>query len=135
MNLADSSTCLFCNREETVVHAFFEWENVTRFWGSIECWIRRVIDRQSKLSYLDKIFGVLPMNITINTVILAAQEIIYRNRQEGDTFVVVQLRRKLYIQMIIEHLLSKVSIYKTSMKSGIPLKTIFVAVDFQMIKL
>ena len=29
MNLADSSTSLSCNREETVVHAFLECENVT----------------------------------------------------------------------------------------------------------
>ena len=79
MNLADSSTYLFCNREETVVHAFLECENVTRFWRSIECWIRRVIDRHFKLPNVDTIFGTLPMNITINTVNLAAQEIIYRN--------------------------------------------------------
>ena len=69
----------FCNRGETVVHAFLECENV-KFWRSIAGWIRRVIDRHVKLSDVDKIFGMLPMNITINTVILAAQEIIYRNR-------------------------------------------------------
>ena len=49
MNLADSSTCLFCNGEETVVHAFLECENL------IECWIRRVIDRQFKLSDVDNL--------------------------------------------------------------------------------
>ena len=41
-------------------------------------------------------------NITINTVILAAQEIIYRNRQIGGTLVLAQVRRKLYNQMIKE---------------------------------
>ena len=30
MNLVDSSTCLFYNKEEIVVHAFLECESVTR---------------------------------------------------------------------------------------------------------
>ena len=110
MNLADSSTCLSCNRKETVVHAFLDCENVTRFWRSIECWIRRVIDRNFKLSYIDKIFGTLRMNNTTNTVILSAQEIIYRNRQIGGTLVLAQVRRKLYNQMIKENLLAKFSL-------------------------
>ena len=33
MNLGDSSTCLVCNSEGTVVHAFTERENVTRLGG------------------------------------------------------------------------------------------------------
>ena len=37
MNVADLSTCLFCNREETDVYAILEGENVIRFWRSIEC--------------------------------------------------------------------------------------------------
>ena len=61
-------TCLFSNREETVVHAFLECENVTRLLRSNECWIRRVIDRHFKLSDVDKIFGIFPINITVNTV-------------------------------------------------------------------
>ena len=67
MNLTDLSTCLFCNREENTVHAFFECENVARFWRSIEDWIitRREIDGHFKLSDVDKIFGTLPINITI----------------------------------------------------------------------
>ena len=88
----------FCNREETVVHAFIECENVVRFWRSIEGWIRRVIDRHVKLSDVDKIFGMLPMNITINTVILAAQEIIYRNRQIGGTLALAQVRHIFIIR-------------------------------------
>ena len=40
------------------------------------------------------------MNITINTVILAAQEIIYRKRQIGGTLALTHVRRKLYNQMI-----------------------------------
>ena len=35
------------------------------FWSSIECWIRRLIDRHFKLSVADKIVGTLPINITI----------------------------------------------------------------------
>ena len=50
------------------------------------------------------------MNTTINTVILAAQEIIYRNRQIGGTLVLAQVRRKLYNQMIKENLLAKFSL-------------------------
>ena len=71
-----------------------------------------MIDRHFKLSDIDKIlvFGTLPMNITINTVILAAQEIIYRNRQIGVTLVLAQVRRKLYNQMIKENLLAKISL-------------------------
>ena len=70
-----------------------------------------MIDRHFKLSDIDKIFGTLPMNITINTVILAAQEIIYRHRQIGGTLVLAQVRRKLYNQMIKENLLAKFSFY------------------------
>ena len=57
----------------------------------------------------DKISGMLPMNITINTVMLVAHEIIYRNRQIGGTLALAQVRRKLYNQMIKEHLLVKFS--------------------------
>ena len=89
-----------------------ECENV-RFWRSIEGWIRRVIDRHVKLSDVDKIYGMLPMNITINTVILAAQEITYRNRQIGGTLALARklynVRRKLYNEVIKEHLLAKFS--------------------------
>ena len=35
MSLAISSTCLFRNREETVVNAFSECENVARFWRAL----------------------------------------------------------------------------------------------------
>ena len=76
MNLVDSFTCLFCDRKETMVHAFPECKNVIRLWRSFECWVR-VISRHFKLSDTDKIVGTLPMNITVNTVILGAQEIIY----------------------------------------------------------
>ena len=69
-----------------------------------------MIDRHVKLSDVDKIFGMLPMNITINTVILAAQEIIYRSRQIGGTLALAQVRHKRYNQMIKEHLLAKFSL-------------------------
>ena len=49
------------------------------------------------------------MNITINTVILAAQEIIYRNSQVDGTLVLAQVIRKLYNQMIKENLLATFS--------------------------
>ena len=92
MNMADSFTCLFCDREEAVAHAFLECENVTSFLRSIECWMRRMIDRQFKLSDVNDNFGTLPMNITLNTVSLAAQEMFYRNRHKGGTLVIAQLR-------------------------------------------
>ena len=64
-----------------------------------------MIDRRFKLSDEDKIFGTLPINITINTVSLAAQEIIYRNWQQhvGGTLALAQVRRKFYNQMMREN--------------------------------
>ena len=53
--------------------------------------------------------ATLFINITINTVILAAQEIIYRNRQIGGTLALAQVRQKHYNQMIKEHSLAKFS--------------------------
>ena len=70
----------------------------------------RFHQENSKLSDIDKICGTLTMNITINIAILAAQEIIYRNRQKGGTLVSAQVKRKLYNQMIKESLLAKVSL-------------------------
>ena len=67
-----------------------------------------MIDRDFKLSDVDKMLGTLPMNITINTVILAAQ-IIYRNRQISGTLALAQVKRKLYNQMIKENLLAKLT--------------------------
>ena len=52
------------------------------------------------------------MYTTINTVILAAHETIYRNRQMGGTLTLARLRRKLYNQMIEETLLAKCSLDK-----------------------
>ena len=69
-----------------------------------------MIDRHFKLSDGDKIFGTLPMNITIHTVILVAQEIIYRSRQIGGILALTQVRRKLYDQMTGESLLAKFSL-------------------------
>ena len=66
------------------------------------------MDRNFKLSDVDKIFGTLPIDITMNTVILAAKGIFYRNGQ----IVLVQVRRKLYNQMIKEKLLAKLTLDK-----------------------
>ena len=66
----------------------------------------------------NKIFGTLPMNLTINTVILAAQEIIYRDNlimQIGGTLVLAPVRRKLYNQMIKENLLANFFIRPTKL--------------------
>ena len=53
------------------------------------------------------------MNITINTVILGAQEIIYRNRQTGGTLAMGPVRRKRdasFINLVIrENFQAKVS--------------------------
>ena len=68
------------------------------------------------------------MNIIINTVILATQEIIYRNRQIGSTIALMQVRLKLYNQLIYPYLLAKFSLDKY-IKSGNPLKMIFVVID------
>ena len=66
-----------------------------------------MIDRHFKLSDVDKIFGTLPMNIKVNTVILATKEITYRNRKIGPTLALAEVRCKLYYQMIKEILLAK----------------------------
>ena len=112
MNLADLSTCVFCHREGTVVHAFLRCENVARFWRSMEGLMRRVIDRHFRLSDVDKISDTLPMTITTDTVILATQERIYRNRYTGTagTLALAQVRSKLYTKMIKEHFLAKFSL-------------------------
>ena len=68
-----------------------------------------MIDRNLKLSDVDKSFGTLPKNIAIDTVILAAQDIIYRNRKKGGTLAMGPVRRKLYNQIIKENILSKFS--------------------------
>ena len=59
-----------------------------------------MIDRQFKLSDVDKIFGTLPMNSTISTMILTRQEMIYRNRQVCGTLGLALVRHKLYNQTI-----------------------------------
>ena len=69
-----------------------------------------MIERHFKLSDEDKISGTLPMNINIDTVISAPHEIIYRNRQTGDTLAIAQVRCKLYDQIIKEHLPAKPSL-------------------------
>ena len=75
------------------------------------------------------------MNITINTVILAAQEVIYRNRHIGGTLELAQVRHKLYNQMIDEQFSAKSSLVTQNFhKSVTPLKMIFVIIDFQPIK-
>ena len=85
-----------------------------------------MIDRHFKLSDMDKIFGTVPMNIAIDTVILAAHEKIYRNRQRGGTLALVQVRRKLYSQMIKENILAKFSLDQHNFhQGGTPLKMIF----------
>ena len=75
------------------------------------------------------------MNITINTLILAAQEIINRYRQIGGALALAQVRHKLYNQMIDEQCSSKSSLETQNFhKSVTPLKMIFVIIDFQLIK-
>ena len=74
-----------------------------------------MIDRHFKLSDVDKIFDTLQMNITINTVISADQEIIYRNRQIGGTHALIEVKRKLYNQMIKENLRAKFSLDLTKL--------------------
>ena len=64
------------------------------------------------------------MNISTYTEILATQEIIHRNKQIGGTLSIVQVRRKLYNQIIKENLLAKFSLAKQNfhVKWGIHLR-------------
>ena len=86
------------------------------------------IDRQVKLSDVDNICGTIPMNITVNTVILAAEEF-YRNRPICVTLALAQLRRKLYNQTIKETLLAKIPA-----EIGTLLGMIFAIIDCKLIK-
>ena len=73
--------------------------------------------------------------ISIHTVLLAAQEIIYRNRQIDCTLALAQVRRMLYNQMIKESYLAKFSLDTQNFhKSGTPLKIISIVKDCQLIK-
>ena len=70
MNLADSSTCLFCNKEKTVVHAFLECGNVTRFWRKIESWIRGLVKCLASLwvNFYSSVFLLLCFCLTIEPI-------------------------------------------------------------------
>ena len=84
------------------------------------------------------IFGNLLMKITINTLISAAQKIIYRNMQNVVLLASAQVRRKLYNQSIKDNSLAKFLLdeqNKFPLKNGTPLKMNFVIIDCKLIKL
>ena len=57
MKLVDGPNCLYCGSEESLIHAFLEYENVTKL-RSMELWLRDVLDRHVNKSEIDKIFWI-----------------------------------------------------------------------------
>ena len=84
IKLVKDPMCLYCGSEESPIHACLECENVTNYlWRSIELWSREMLNQHVEISEIDKIFGINNDDILVNTVILAAKEVIYIKRKTG----------------------------------------------------
>ena len=68
----------------------------------IEHWLRRHVDRQIKISNLEKIMGMKITNDIVDKTIIAAKRVIYRNRQYGEAYSLREVKSLLKSQMILE---------------------------------
>ena len=71
-------------------------------WRQVELWIRKHIDEYNKLSDDEKIFGADVQKHTINAIIKAIKEGIYRKRQGIGLPYNIHVKRILFHQIIQE---------------------------------
>ena len=71
-------------------------------WRQVELLIRKHIDKCYKLSDVEKIFGADVQKPTINAIIMATKEVIYRKRQGIGFPYIIHVKRILFNQMIKE---------------------------------
>ena len=64
----------------------------------MESWIRKHIDKYNKLSDAEKIFGVDVQKPTINAIIMATKEVIYRHRQGIELSYIIHVKIVILIR-------------------------------------
>ena len=98
MELVDDPKCLYGGREESLIHVFLECGNVANLWRSIELWLRDVLHEQVKLFEIETC-GIDNGDIHVNTVNLAAKEVIYIKHKTGGPLSLLQVKKRLFSQM------------------------------------
>ena len=103
MGLTDTSKCPYCeNLEETIDHAFLNCEKVIVFWKEVERWLRTEIDNSINISNIEEIMGTGTLECIVDKTILATKRVIYRNRQKGIPYTLIEVKALLKTQMLIE---------------------------------
>ena len=80
LHLVDSSKCVYCGENETIVHMFVECENVTKIWHLLEEYIYKTIRINVIFGKLDILFGYRLNNqnkIPVDAIILNTKKYIY----------------------------------------------------------
>ena len=71
-------------------------------WRQVGLWIRKRIDKYSKLSDAEKTFGVDVQKPTINAIVMAVKEVIYSKRQGIKFSYIIHVKIIDFNQMIKE---------------------------------
>ena len=80
LHLVDSSKCVYCGENETIVHMFVECENVKKIWHLLEEYIYKTIRIDVIFGKLDILFGYRLNNqnkIPVDAIILNTKKYIY----------------------------------------------------------
>ena len=103
MGISDTNNCPYCQEpDETIEHAFLTCETVKIFWNEVEQWLLRNIGVNIKISNIEKIMGTSSTDDIIDKTILATKRVIYRNRQEGKPYSIIEVKARLRTQMLME---------------------------------
>ena len=103
MKIKECQFCPHCkNIEETIEHAFIECKMAKKIWTNVEKWLQQYIERNIKISDIDKIFGMNMQRNFIDKTILATKMVIYRNRQKEKSYHIEEVKTLLRQQMLIE---------------------------------
>ena len=99
--IKDSDKCTFCNNEkETLEHVFIDCTFSEHFWNELEIYLSDKLHRTFRLSRIEKIFGSLLENKTVNHILTLARKHIYFSKLNDfkpnmDDFLI-------YLQQIIK---------------------------------
>ena len=82
--IKDSDKCTFCKEEkETIEHVIVNCSFSKLFWIDFESFISNKLDRSVEFSNIEKLFGALEENKTINHILTLARKHIYYCKQKG----------------------------------------------------
>ncbi len=106
IGLINSPNCTFCKENvESLLHLFYECEQVKRFWTHVENFMNIICDSDLSLTKFSIIFGcnIFDPDPFINYIILLGKSYIYRKRYSGSRLIFHEFKGLVHFMFQVEN--------------------------------